>query len=163
MVSPPALADIVTRPRFAPHHPPCIDNLRYMLYHPHMNTLRRGTIHLLPIQEDDCCAPARPPGLPADRAALAARRFKALADTTRLGILATLAAADNPVCACDLGDDVALGQPTVAHHLKVLRDTGLIVAERRGKWAHYQLHPAAADWVRATLAALPDAPTGGGR
>ncbi len=126
-----------------------------------MNTVRRGTIHLLPTTEDDCCAPARPHTLPTDRAALAARRFKALADTTRLGILATLVANADPVCACDLGDDVALGQPTVAHHLKVLRDAGLIVAERRGKWAHYQLHPGAAGWIRATLAALPDdAPEG---
>jgi len=121
-----------------------------------MNTLQRGTTHVIPVLADDCCAPARPHTLPADRAALAARRFKALADTTRLTILATLAANAEPVCACDLGDDVALGQPTVAHHLKVLRDAGLIVAERRGKWAHYQLHPAAAAWVRATLAALPD-------
>lgn len=121
-----------------------------------MNTARRGTTQRLPVFADDCCVPARSHALPADRAALAARRFKALADTTRLGILATLVANADPVCACDLGDDVALGQPTVAHHLKVLRDAGLIVAERRGKWAHYQLHPAAAAWVRATLATLPD-------
>ena len=103
---------------------------------------------------------ARTPPLPADRAALAARRFKALGDATRLGILATLAANADPVCACDLGGDVALGQPTVAHHLKVLRDAGLVVAERRGKWAHYRLHPAAATWVRTVLTALPDAPEG---
>jgi len=124
-----------------------------------MDTRPRGTTHAIPVLADDCCAPARPHTLPADRAALAARRFKALADTTRLGILATLvanAANADPVCACDLGDDVALGQPTVAHHLKVLRDAGLIVAERRGKWAHYQLHPTAAAWVRTVLAALPD-------
>ncbi len=131
-----------------------------MGYHPPMNTARRGTTRALPLFADDCCVPARPPTLAADRAALAARRFKALADTTRLTVLATLVANADPVCACDLGDDVALGQPTVAHHLKVLREAGLIVAERRGKWAHYQLHPAAADWVRATLAALTDAPSG---
>jgi len=124
-----------------------------------MDTRRRGTTHAISALADDCCAPARPHTLPVDRAALAARRYKALADTTRLGILATLAANANPACACDLGDDVALGQPTVAHHLKVLRDAGLIVAERRGKWAHYQLHPGAAAWVRATLTALPDAAT----
>jgi ArsR family transcriptional regulator len=128
-----------------------------------MDTTRCGTIPLLTSGADGCCVPARPPALPADRAALAARRFKALADTTRLTILATLVANADPVCACDLGDDVALGQPTVAHHLKVLRDAGLIVAARRGKWAHYRLDPGAASWVRATLAALPDAPTGGGR
>ena len=87
--------------------------------------------------------------------ALAAKRFKALADPTRLTILATLAANPEPVCACDLGDDVELEQSTVAHHLKVLRNTGLIVAERRGKWAYYRLQGDAAAWVRATLAGLP--------
>jgi ArsR family transcriptional regulator len=122
-----------------------------------MSTLQRDTIQLLPTAEDACCAPASTATLPADRAALAARRFKALADTTRLGILATLAANADPVCACDLGDDVALGQPTVAHHLKVLRDAGLVVAERRGKWAHYQLHPDAAEWVCTVLDTLPEA------
>ncbi|HEY8599189.1 MAG TPA: metalloregulator ArsR/SmtB family transcription factor [Thermomicrobiales bacterium] len=85
---------------------------------------------------------------------LGARRFKALADPTRLTILATLVANPAPVCACDLGDDVDLEQPTVAHHLKVLRNTGLIVAERRGKWAYYRLHDDAAAWVRTTLAGL---------
>lgn len=128
-----------------------------------MDTRRRGTTQALPLFAEDCCAPARPHTITDDRAALAARRFKALADTTRLGILATLAANADPVCACDLGDDVALGQPTVAHHLKVLRDAGLIVAERRGKWAHYQLHPGAAAWVRTTLAALPAPPIEEGR
>ena len=43
----------------------------------------------------------------------------------------------------------------MAHHLKVLRDAGLIGSERRGKWAYYSLRPAAAGWVRATLAGLP--------
>ena len=90
-----------------------------------------------------------------DRTALIARRFKALGDVTRLTILTTLALNNEPVCACDLGDDVDLEQPTVAHHLKVLRDAGLVTTERRGKWAFYRLHPDAATWVRATVAASP--------
>lgn len=118
--------------------------------------MKRGTIDSLPLYTAECCGVATPPTLSANRATLAARRFKALGDTTRLTILATLMANADPVCACDLGDDVALGQPTVAHHLKVLRDAGLIVAARRGKWAYYRLHPAAADWVCATLSELPD-------
>jgi ArsR family transcriptional regulator len=65
-----------------------------------------------------------------------------------------VAANTAPVCACDLGDEFALGQPTVSHHLKVLRDAGLVTSERRGTWGFYQLHPAAAAWVRATLATL---------
>jgi ArsR family transcriptional regulator len=87
--------------------------------------------------------------------ATAAKRFKALGDPTRLTILTTLAAHPGPVCACDLGDGVALEQPTISHHLKVLREAGLVTSERRGTWGFYQLHPEAAAWVRATLAALP--------
>ena len=85
----------------------------------------------------------------------AVARFKALADRTRLGILAQLAASEEPICVCDLGTGFALVQPTVSHHLKVLRETGLVSAERRGSWAYYRLHPASAGWVRTTLAAIP--------
>lgn len=120
-----------------------------------MELMTRVTIDAMTTDLDGCCRGAVSPGLSEATIALAARRFKALADPTRLTILATLAANPEPVCACDLGDDVDLEQPTVAHHLKVLRNTGLIVAERRGKWAYYRLQDDAAAWVRATLAGLP--------
>lgn len=83
------------------------------------------------------------------------QRLRALADTTRLTIVATLAASAGPVCACDLGGGVDLEQPTISHHLKVLREAGLVTAERRGTWGFYRLHPATEAWVRETLAALP--------
>jgi ArsR family transcriptional regulator len=120
-----------------------------------METLMRRTVKTTLPRADGCCAVVVQPVLDSDRVALAARRFKALADPTRLTILTTLAVNDEPICACDLGDDVELEQPTVAHHLKVLRDAGLVTTERRGKWAYYSLHPEAAAWVRATVAALP--------
>jgi DNA-binding transcriptional ArsR family regulator len=120
-----------------------------------METATRATTHRLSRTLDRCCTTTVLPVLSEAAVALAAKRFKALADPTRLTILATLAANPEPVCACDLGDDVDLEQPTVAHHLKVLRNTGLIVAERRGKWAYYRLQDDAAAWVRATLAGLP--------
>lgn len=63
--------------------------------------------------------------------------FKALADPTRLDLFRLIAAQRTPVCACDLGDLVAVGQPTISHHLKVLREAGLITVSRRGVWAHY--------------------------
>ena len=116
--------------------------------------MRRTTTNATIDDLDGCCQTAVSPGLSDATVALAAKRFKALADPTRLTILATLAANPEPVCACDLGDDVDLEQPTVAHHLKVLRNTGLIVSERRGKWAYYRLQEGAAAWVRATLAGL---------
>ena len=126
-----------------------------------MEMVERTTTRASGPGTEGCCGIVLRPIVAEERLTLAARRFKALADPTRLTILGTLAANDGPVCACDLGDDVELGQPTVAHHLKVLRDAGLIGSERRGKWAYYSLRPAAAGWVRATLAGLPRDLAGG--
>jgi ArsR family transcriptional regulator len=118
-----------------------------------MDIMTRTTTDERPARAARCCGIALPT-TDRERMELVARRFKALADPTRLTILGTLASGGEPVCACDLGDDVDLEQPTVAHHLKVLRDAGLVLAERRGKWAYYSLHPEMAAWVRATLAGV---------
>ena len=122
-----------------------------------MKTMTRPISRPLPVNQPDaaCCTPLVVPTRSDEATATAARRFKALGDPTRLTILATLAASAEPVCACDLGEGVDLEQPTISHHLKVLRETGLVISERRGTWGFYQLHPEAAAWVRATLAALP--------
>jgi ArsR family transcriptional regulator len=71
-----------------------------------------------------------------------AERLKALADPTRVGIVNRLASA-NEVCVCDLTSAVGLSQPTVSHHLKILREAGLVSVERRGTWAYYRLNRAA--------------------
>ena len=69
-----------------------------------------------------------------------ASRFKALADETRLEILALLAAAEgDALCACHIEERFDLSQPTISHHLKVLREAGLVVSERRGSWVYYAL------------------------
>ena len=57
---------------------------------------------------------------------------------------------------CDLTEGFAVSGPTISHHLKVLREAGLVVSERRASWAYYHLHPDAEAWVRATLAGLRD-------
>src|SRR4051794_26048500 len=118
-----------------------------------METLTRPTTRMLPMQAASCCG-ITVPRLTTEQVTLAARRFKALGDPTRLTILSTLVANDEPVCACDLGDDVEQKQPTVAHHLKVLRDADLVVSEKQGTWAYCSLHPEAAAWVRAMVAAM---------
>ncbi|GAC1414320.1 MAG: metalloregulator ArsR/SmtB family transcription factor [Candidatus Velthaea sp.] len=74
----------------------------------------------------------------ADRSAEAAL-FKALADPSRLTMLATLALATDEVCVCDFTDVLPLNQPTVSHHLKILRDAALVTCERRGTWVYYRL------------------------
>jgi ArsR family transcriptional regulator len=64
----------------------------------------------------------------------------ALADPTRLEILRQLAAS-NQVCACDFTDCCGVSQPTISHHLKVLRDAGAVTSERRGSWVYYRIAP----------------------
>ena len=88
-----------------------------------------------------CCGPDMAP-LDHEEADLLAARFKALADPARVSILNRLAAADE-VCVCDFVAALDLAQPTVSHHLKVLRDAGWIEGERRGTWIFYSLRPAA--------------------
>ena len=86
-----------------------------------------------------CCGPETETLTPPERDELAAR-FKALADPTRVAIINCLSAADE-VCVCSLTDTFDLSQPTVSHHLKVLRDAGIVDSERRGLWAYYYVVP----------------------
>jgi ArsR family transcriptional regulator len=96
-----------------------------------------------------CCGPSTPPLALEDAAALA-EKFKALADPARVAIVNRLAAADE-VCVCDLNAMLELAQPTVSHHLRVLREAGLVESSRRGTWAFYRLVPEAIDELRGTL------------
>jgi len=64
----------------------------------------------------------------------------ALADPTRLEILRQLAGS-NQVCACDFTDCCGVSQPTISHHLKVLRDAGAVTSERQGNWVYYRIAP----------------------
>ena len=79
-----------------------------------------------------------------------AAQFKALADPTRVAILNALSAADE-VCVCNLTGAFDLSQPTISHHLKILREAGLVDATRRGTWAYYRLVPEAIDALRGAL------------
>jgi ArsR family transcriptional regulator len=65
--------------------------------------------------------------------------FRALADPTRIRILHLLAQSPEPVCFCDIADQFPLGQSTMSHHVKVLRDASLVDTERRGTFMHYQV------------------------
>ena len=104
------------------------------------------TIATLPVL---CCGPGVVTLAPAESDELAAR-FKALADPTRVAIVNRLAAADE-CCVCDLNGAFDLSQPTISHHLKVLREAGLVESSRRGTWAYYRLVPEAVRALRQTL------------
>ena len=80
--------------------------------------------------------------------------FKAIGDPNRAAILEMLARADGAVCVCDFVDGLPLNQPTVSHHLKILRDAGLVTCERRGTWAYYQLADGVRERISAAVATL---------
>src|SRR3954469_17014833 len=96
-----------------------------------------------------CCGSFAAP-LETHEAERIASCFKALADPTRVSIVNRLAATDE-CCVCDLTDAFDLSQPTVSHHLKVLKDAGLVESRRRGTWAYYRLVPDAVRELRNTL------------
>jgi DNA-binding transcriptional ArsR family regulator len=81
------------------------------------------------------------------------RLLQALADPTRLSIVRQLAA-DSEVCACDFTACCDVSQPTVSHHLKVLREAGIVTAERRGTWIYYRLDAAVAERLGAIARGL---------
>jgi ArsR family transcriptional regulator, arsenate/arsenite/antimonite-responsive transcriptional repressor len=108
----------------------------------------------LPVLQPICCGPDVPP-IDSGAARDLAEIFKALADPTRVAIVSRLASGEQ-CCVCDLTDAFELSQPTVSHHLRILREAGLVEAERRGTFAYYWLLPEAIDRLRGifTPAAL---------
>jgi ArsR family transcriptional regulator len=91
-----------------------------------------------------CCTPLVAEALSETAAVDLARGFKALGDPVRLRLLSLIAArAGGEVCVCDLTDAFDVTGPTISHHLRVLREAGLIDCERRGTWVYYWIIPAA--------------------
>jgi ArsR family transcriptional regulator, arsenate/arsenite/antimonite-responsive transcriptional repressor len=102
---------------------------------------------------EPCCAPVLDGVLAEPDAADLARQFKVLADPARLRLLSLIAAAPDGACACELVEPIGKSQPTVSHHLKALRETGLVESERRGTWIWYRVVPERLEALRAALAA----------
>ncbi|GII79731.1 transcriptional regulator [Sphaerisporangium rufum] len=101
-----------------------------------------------------CCSPiAREPLGETDAAELA-RMFKALADPVRLRLLSLIASYEGgEACVCDLTGPFDVSQPTISHHLKVLREAGLVGSERRGTWVYYWVRPIALNRLSTLLQA----------
>lgn len=105
-----------------------------------------------------CCSPLVAEPLAEDEAAELARVFKALADPVRLRLLSLIGAhaggrqAEVGVCVCELTGAFDVTAPTISHHLKILREAGLIASERRGTWVYYWLLPTALGRLGALLA-----------
>ncbi|GIF42546.1 ArsR/SmtB family transcription factor [Actinoplanes xinjiangensis] len=88
---------------------------------------------------ESCCPPLTDARIPADTALALAPAFKALGDPVRLQLMSMIASApDGEACVCDLTPAFDLTGPTISHHLRTLREAGLVTAERRGTWVYYR-------------------------
>ncbi|MEU2439555.1 metalloregulator ArsR/SmtB family transcription factor [Streptomyces rubradiris] len=108
---------------------------------------------------DACCPGLLTAPLDEEQAAGLAKVFKALGDPVRLRLLSMIASkADGEVCVCELTPAFDLSQPTISHHLKLLRQAGLIDCERRGTWVYYRLLPETTDRLAGLLSRPGGAP-----
>jgi ArsR family transcriptional regulator len=93
----------------------------------------------LPVRHksEGCCEPAAPPSLSGTETAALASTLRAAGDATRLGMLDLLAQQQGPLCVCDITTQFPQNQPTISHHLGILREAGLVESEKRGLWSYY--------------------------
>ena len=101
---------------------------------------RRLSMYAEPM--DMCCTPLDEGEIDVTSADAMAPMLSALGDPVRLRIVSILLAApEGSCCGCDLEKPLGLTQPTISHHLRVLREAGLVTGEKRGRWVHYQVVP----------------------
>jgi ArsR family transcriptional regulator len=109
-----------------------------------------------------CCTPLAREPLSEDDAKSLASVFKALSDPVRLRLLSLIASFEGgQACVCDLTGPFDVSQPTISHHLRVLREAGLIDSERRGTWVYYWVLPEALSRLGALLATGDTVPAAG--
>ena len=101
-----------------------------------------------------CCAPGPVTAMAVESAENLARLFKAVSSPVRVQMLDILSRHAGQVCVCDIESQFDLSQPTISHHLGVLRKAGLVESEQRGLWAFYFVRPEALAYLQTWLGAL---------
>jgi ArsR family transcriptional regulator, arsenate/arsenite/antimonite-responsive transcriptional repressor len=113
------------------------------------------TLELVPKQKrlpgDPCCDPVVYPDIEREQAERMGKVAKALGDPVRMQLVDVLRKHAGKVCVCELVPLFDLAQPTVSHHLKVLREAGIVGSERQGLWAYYYVRPEALEELSAWL------------
>ncbi|MFC0623346.1 ArsR/SmtB family transcription factor [Kribbella deserti] len=103
-----------------------------------------------------CCTPISVAALDEAEAGVGAAVFKALSDPIRLRLMSIIASAGAEVCVCDITPHFNVSGPTISHHLRVLREAGLVDCERRGTWVYYWPVPDRLRWISALLSVPED-------
>lgn len=99
-------------------------------------------------------APLAAEPLSAEAATELAKKLKALSDPVRLRLLSVVAShTGGEACVCDVSAGIEVGQPTISHHLKVLKTAGLLTSQRRGSWVYYRVMPEALQQLSQLLGA----------
>lgn len=120
-----------------------------------------SNLELRVIDQTACCSPMVREPLGEEAAVDLAKMFKALSDPVRLRLLSLIASHEGgEACVCDLTGPFDVSQPTISHHLKVLRDAGLVGSERRGTWVYYWVLPATLACLSSLLQTSAAAPAG---
>jgi ArsR family transcriptional regulator len=127
----------------------------------HMNVDRNGTsgpsTTVGVLNRQTALTPIGPkfaPALTEDEAVAQARLLKALADPTRLRILSLLSRHEGEVCVFEIVESFTLEQPTISHHLRILRDAGLVDCRKKGLWAYYYVRREALNRAQEIINAL---------
>jgi ArsR family transcriptional regulator, arsenate/arsenite/antimonite-responsive transcriptional repressor len=102
---------------------------------------------------EPCCEPVVYPDIERDQAERMAQVAKALGDPIRMQLVDVLRKHAGQVCVCELVPLFELSQPTISHHLKVLREAGIVGSERRGLWAYYYVNPDSLEELSTWLSA----------
>lgn len=109
-----------------------------------------------------CCGGTPRPPLTREQASDYTSLFRALGDETRIQIVHLLAERAEPLCVCHIEAAFELSQATISHHLRVLRDAGLVTTERRGVWIYYHLNRLRLDALASQFASLARSASHGG-
>ena len=103
---------------------------------------KSATVAVIDADVASCCPPMAQGRIPAEAAGTLAQAFKALGDPIRLQMMSMIASAEGgEICVCDITPAFAISGPTISHHLKVLKESGLVTAERRASWVYYRARP----------------------
>ena len=103
----------------------------------------------------ECCAsPLLPEEITSTQRDRLVTVYRALGDPTRLEVFRLIAAQAAPICVCDIVDRFEVSQPTISHHLKILREAQLVTVTRRGIWAYYAVDPVGLALLRTGQAEL---------
>ena len=118
--------------------------------------MSNSLVLLTPADSAACCSPLSAQPMTMAEAEQVAPLMKALADPVRLRLMSLVASHDGgEACVCDLNDAFDLSQPTISHHMKVLREAGLVDRDKRGVWVYYRIRPQALAAIGALIGCAP--------